>query len=53
LQVIEDESLRKRLATNAQTLAREKYSYEVYVEKTRKIYDYLQSRLNEKKAIRK
>jgi len=53
LQVIEDESLRKRLATNAQTLAREKYSYEVYVEKTRKIYAYLQSRLNEKKATRK
>ena len=49
LRVIEDEKLRKKISKNAQKLAREKYSYEVYVEKTRKIYDFLQSKLNGKK----
>ena len=49
LKVIEDEALRKQIAGNAQRLAQEKYSYEVYVEKTRKIYDYLQSKVEQNK----
>jgi glycosyltransferase involved in cell wall biosynthesis len=45
-QLIEDESLRHKIAENAKNLANEKYSYEVYVNKTKKIYDYLEQKMH-------
>ena len=40
--ILKDDSQRKKIAGNARRLADEKYSYEVYVEKTKSIYDYLE-----------
>jgi len=48
LSVIEDQALRTKISQNAQRLAEEKYSYEVYVKKTREVYDYLESKLTTK-----
>ncbi|MFQ5636707.1 MAG: glycosyltransferase family 4 protein [bacterium] len=45
LTLMKDDKLRKRLADKAQKLANEKYSYEVYLQKTRSVYEFLQSRL--------
>ena len=42
LAILKDDSQRKKIAGNARRLADEKYSYEVYVEKTKSIYDYLE-----------
>jgi glycosyltransferase involved in cell wall biosynthesis len=42
MNILKDDSQRKKIAGNARRLADEKYSYEVYVEKTRSIYDYLE-----------
>lgn len=44
-QLIENDSLRDRISENAKKLADEKYSYEVYVNKTKKIYEYLEGKL--------
>ncbi len=45
LKVMQDEKLRQKLSQNARKLAEEKYSYEVYVKKLSRIYDYLADRL--------
>ncbi|UCE06038.1 MAG: glycosyltransferase family 4 protein [bacterium] len=44
LKVLEDHKLRQKISTNAKTLADEKYSYEVYLQKTRDIYNYLEQK---------
>lgn len=44
IRLIEDKKLRADIAKNAQALAEEKYSYPVYVKKTKDIYDYLRSK---------
>jgi glycosyltransferase involved in cell wall biosynthesis len=44
IKLIEDENLRKQIAQNASVLAEEKYSYSAYVAKTKKVYDYLESK---------
>jgi glycosyltransferase involved in cell wall biosynthesis len=44
LKVLEDEKLRQKISTNAKALADEKYSYEVYLQKTRSIYNYLEQK---------
>lgn len=45
LTVLEDEALAKKLTERARRLAEEKYSYEVYLEKTKQVYSYLESLL--------
>jgi len=46
LSVIQDSSLCEKLSANAKRLAEKKYSYEVYLQKTKAIYDYIESQLN-------
>ena len=43
LEVIKNKNLRKKISHKAKILAKEKYSYETYVQKTRETYDYLSS----------
>jgi glycosyltransferase involved in cell wall biosynthesis len=42
--VIEDKQLRQSLSEKARALAEEKYSYEVYVQKTYSVYNYLEQK---------
>lgn len=44
LKIIEDEKLRQEIAENAKALAEEKYSYEIYLQKTRGIYNFLEQK---------
>jgi glycosyltransferase involved in cell wall biosynthesis len=44
MKVIEDEQLRLSLSENARALAEERYSYEVYVQKTHSVYYYLEQK---------
>ena len=46
LKVIKDNKLKETITENAKRLAEEKYSYEVYLEKTRGIYEYLETKKN-------
>ena len=46
LKVVTDKKLRETVAKAALELAEEKYSYPVYVEKTRKVYEHLEKHLN-------
>jgi glycosyltransferase involved in cell wall biosynthesis len=48
LQLMKDTQLRQRLAANALHLSEEKYSYDVYLEKTAQVYRYVQNVLTEK-----
>ena len=45
LKVMQDQKLQQKISQNAQKLADEKYSYEVYVKKLSRIYAYLESQL--------
>lgn len=45
LSVLDNDDLRKRVSHNARRLAEEKYSYQAYLDKTKQVYDYLESRL--------
>lgn len=49
--ILNDEELQKKVAANAKALAEEKYSYEVYLEKTRGIYGYLEQKKRLAKEI--
>ncbi len=44
MKVLEDDQLSRLLSKKARELAEEKYSYEVYVQKTRSIYNYLEQK---------
>lgn len=44
IKIIEDEKLRQEIAENAKALAEEKYSYEIYLQKTRGIYNFLEQK---------
>ncbi|MDZ7332185.1 MAG: glycosyltransferase family 4 protein [candidate division KSB1 bacterium] len=44
IRVLKDEPLRKSLSENARLLAQEKYSYEVYLQKTRNLYYFLEQK---------
>lgn len=46
IRVIRDENLRRRITKNALKLAEERYSYRVYLERTKKIYDYIVAKLD-------
>ncbi len=46
LKVIKDNKLKETITKNAKRLAEEKYSYKVYLEKTRGIYEYLETKKN-------
>jgi glycosyltransferase involved in cell wall biosynthesis len=48
LKLMKDKQLRQRLAANALHLSEEKYSYDVYLEKTAQVYRYVQNVLTEK-----
>jgi glycosyltransferase involved in cell wall biosynthesis len=50
LAVLNDENYRTRLATNAQRLAEEKYSYEAYLRKTKSVYEFLEKQLSTRRA---
>lgn len=41
IRVIDDKSLREQITTKAKQLADTKYSYRIYLEKTKRIYEYL------------
>ncbi len=45
LDVLQDSALGKKLSDNARELAREKYSYETYLQKTKELIDYLETQL--------
>lgn len=45
LSVINDENLSKEITENAKKLAEEKYSYQVYLKKTKDVYQFLENRL--------
>jgi len=47
LQVLQQPELRERLGSSAQKLAEEKYSYDVYLQKTRDIMTYLENQRQE------
>ena len=44
IEVIDDEKLRHDIAESAKALAEEKYSYEVYLKKTKSIYNFLEQK---------
>lgn len=44
IKIIEDEKLRQEIAENARVLAEEKYSYEIYLQKTQNIYSFLEQK---------
>jgi glycosyltransferase involved in cell wall biosynthesis len=50
LAVLNDANYRTRLATNAQRLAEEKYSYEAYLRKTKSVYEFLEKQLTNRRA---
>jgi len=45
LNILNQDDLRKRVTENAQKLAKDKYSYESYLEKTKDVFDYLEKQL--------
>ena len=45
LKLIKDKALRTTLAANARRLSEEKYSYEVYLKKTAKVYQFVENAL--------
>ena len=45
LKLIQDKTLRERLATNALRLSEEKYSYRVYLEKIAQVFQYVENSL--------
>ena len=45
LNILNQDDLRKRVTENAQKLAKDKYSYESYLKKTRDVFDYLEKQL--------
>jgi len=49
LTALNDAQLSARITNNAKTLADEKYSYDVYLEKTKNLYGYLESQLGKSK----
>lgn len=51
LSVLENVELSKKIGENARALAEEKYSYEVYINKTKEIYQYLEVQLENQKRI--
>ncbi len=44
IKIIEDEKLRQEISENAKVLAEEKYSYEIYLQKTQNIYNFLEQK---------
>jgi len=44
IEIIENEPLRQKIAENAKLLADEKYSHEVYLKKTKSIYNFLEQK---------
>lgn len=44
IKIIEDDKSKKKIAENARVLAEQKYSHEVYVQKTRSIYNFLEQK---------
>ncbi len=50
LAVLNDANYRTRLASNAQRLAEEKYSYEAYLRKTKTVYEFLEKQLSTRRA---
>ncbi len=48
LSVVRDAELSRKITKNAAALAEEKYSYEVYLKKTKDLYQYLENRLEAK-----
>ncbi len=51
VQILNNEDLQKKVSANAKALAEEKYSYEVYLKKTRGIYNYLEQKMRLAKEI--
>ncbi|MFZ5516434.1 MAG: glycosyltransferase family 4 protein [Candidatus Zhuqueibacterota bacterium] len=51
VKVLRDDELRRKISKNARSLAEEKYSYEVYLEKTRGVYNYLEQKRRLMKEI--
>ncbi|MFQ5601670.1 MAG: glycosyltransferase family 4 protein [bacterium] len=49
LTILRDKLLAARVVEQAKKMAQEKYSYEGYLEKTRKVYTYLENQLGQKK----
>lgn len=47
LSVIDDQKLASQIGKNARRLAEEKYSYAVYLNKTKALYEYLEAQLKE------
>ncbi len=47
--LVESAALRQKIADAAQKLAAEKYSYNIYLEKTRKVYEFLAERVKNAK----
>jgi glycosyltransferase involved in cell wall biosynthesis len=45
VKLIKDTALRDHLATNALQLSKEKYSYDIYLEKTQQVYHYVEDSL--------
>jgi len=52
LKVINDEKLRQEISGNAKHLAEEKYSYQIYLQKTQNIYNFLEQKERLIKEIR-
>ena len=44
IEIIENKKLRQKIAKNAKSLANEKYSYDVYLKKTKGIYSFLEQK---------
>jgi glycosyltransferase involved in cell wall biosynthesis len=47
LSVVQDQAYGKKIAEKAADLAEQKYSYNVYLDKTRKLFEFLQSRITD------
>ncbi len=51
VKLIKDKALREHLATNALQLSKKKYSYDIYLEKTATVYEYVQEALSESRTV--
>ncbi len=51
LKVLQDPSFAQRLSQKARELAEKEYSYEAYLQKTREVYEYLESLLKSKSRL--
>ncbi len=49
LRVLQDHEYAQKISSNAQELAEREYSYAAYLQKTREVYEYLESLLQERK----